>query len=148
MKGNTAALVEKVQNFYNGEPYYGDPILKVLNGINSEKSLTRVGKNAHNIAELLAHIIGWEEYVIKQFKGNKEFQMEQNFSFDWSRIDKNEKSLWASLTAKLDEIHGELISILKDDKYDFGKRATMVNNMMEHDIYHLGQIAILKKIIG
>lgn len=148
MKGNTSVLVEKVQNFYNGEPYYGDPILKILNGINSEKALTRVGENAHNIAELLAHIIGWEEYVIEQFKGDKEFQMEQSFSFDWSRIDKNEKTLWASLTAKLDAVHRELISVLKDGKYDFEKKATMVNNTMEHDIYHFGQIAILKKIIG
>lgn len=148
MKEQIKVLVEKVENFYNGEPYYGDPILKILGGINSAKSLKKVSENAHNIAELLAHIIGWEEYLIKQFKGDKEFQMEQNLSFDWRRIDKNEKSLWTSLTTKLEENHKELVSVLSDDKYDIEKKKTMVSNMMEHDLYHLGQIAILKKIIG
>lgn len=148
MEKNKELLIAKAENFYNGEPYYGDPIMKILEGLDSAKALHRAGSNAHNIAELLAHIIGWEEYSIKQFKGIKEFQMGQDLSFDWRRIDKNENKLWGSLLRKLEMVHKELIGLLNDEKYDVEKKQELLDNMMQHDIYHFGQIAILKKIIG
>lgn len=148
MKEKIELLIAKAENFYDGEPYYGNPILKILKGLDSAKALHRVGNKAHTVAELLAHIIGWEEYSIQQFKGMKDFQMDQELSFDWRRIDKNEKKLWESLLNKLKDVHKELVELLKDENYDIEKKQELLDNMMQHDIYHFGQIAILKKIIG
>lgn len=148
MKAEKELLIAKAENFYNGEPYYGDPILKILDEIDSSKALQRVGSHAHTVAELFAHIIGWEEYSIKQFKGVKDFQMDQDISFDWRRIDKDEKKIWGSMLSKLESVHKELIGLLNDEQYGVDKKHELLDNMMQHDIYHFGQIAILKKIIG
>lgn len=140
-------LIARVNNFHNGDASYGDPAMKILEGITSESTLKRPDKSTHNIAELLAHIIGWEDVYLKRFQGDTKATIDQNLSFDWKRIDKNEKSVWRSLLSAFEKNHKQLVSLLEQEKSNEMKEK-LVNDIMEHDIYHLGQIALIKKLVG
>ena len=122
--------------------------MKILEGITSESALKRPDKDTHNSAELLAHIVGWEDVYLKRFEGDAKATIDQNLSFDWKRIDKNEKTLWKSLTSAFQKNHRQLVSFLEQEKSDRERKEKLLNDIMEHDIYHLGQIALIKKLIG
>jgi uncharacterized damage-inducible protein DinB len=140
-------LIARVNAFHNGDASYGDPAMKIFEGITSESALERPDKNTHNAAELLAHIVGWEDVYLKRFHGDAKATIDKNLSFDWKRIDKNEKTAWRSLTSAFEKNHKELVSLLEEGKYDVESKENLVNNIMEHDIYHLGQIAMMKKLV-
>jgi len=138
--------LSRVKNFHNGDASFGDPAMKILEGISPESALKRPRKSAHNEAELLAHIVGWEEVYLKRFQGDSKATIDQNLSFDWKRIDKNEKSAWLSLTSAFEKNHNQLVSLLENGKSDIYTKEKLVNDIMEHDIYHLGQIALIRKL--
>lgn len=140
-------LLSRVNGFFDGNASYGDPAMKILEGITSESALKRPDKKTHNIAELLAHIVGWEDVYLRRFRGEKEATIDQNLSFDWKRIDKNEKSSWRSLMSVFEKNHKKLVSLLEQEKYDAQMKEKLVNDIMEHNIYHLGQIAMIKRLI-
>ena len=144
---NDKELVSRANGFYNGDASYGDPAMKILEGITSESALKRPGKNTHNPAELLAHIVGWEDVYLKRFQGDAKATIDQNLSFDWKRIDKNEKTTWKSLTSAFEKNHKMLVSSLEQEKSDPQVKEKLLNDIMEHDIYHLGQIALIKKLL-
>jgi uncharacterized damage-inducible protein DinB len=141
-------LVSRANNFHNGNPSYGDPAMKILEGITSESAMKRPDKNTHNAAEFLAHIVGWEDVYLKRFEGDAKATIDQNLSFDWRRIDKNEKTAWRSLLSAFERNHKQLVLFLEQEKSDPEKKEKLVNDIMEHDIYHLGQIALIKKLIS
>lgn len=144
---DTKDLINRANNFYDGDASYGDPAVKILEGVTSESALKKADKNTHNAAELLAHIVGWEDVYLKRAKGDSKATIDQNLSFDWKRIDKNEKTTWGNLVSAFEKNHKELISILEEDKYDSQTKEKLLNDIMEHDIYHLGQIALIKKVV-
>ncbi|HUI28892.1 MAG TPA: DinB family protein [Candidatus Acidoferrales bacterium] len=141
-------LVSRANNFFSGDASYGDPAIKILEGITSDSAIRRPDKNSHNAAELLAHIVGWEDVYLKRFQGDPKATIDQNLSFDWKRIDKNEKSAWKSLVSAFEKNHRQLVSCLEQEKSDMAAKEKLLNNIMEHDIYHLGQIALIKKLAG
>jgi uncharacterized damage-inducible protein DinB len=145
---NSKELVSRADDFYNGDASYGDPAVKILEGISAESALKRPHKDAHNAAELLAHIVGWEDVYLKRFQGDPKATIDQSLSFDWKRIDKDEKTAWKSIVSVFEKNHGQLVSLLEDGNSDVYPKEKLVNDIMEHDIYHLGQIALIKKIIG
>jgi len=145
---NSNELVSRVNNFHSGDASYGDPATKILEGITSESALKRPDKNCHNAAELLAHIVGWEDVYLKRFHGDSKATIDQNLSFDWKRIDKNEKTAWKSLVAAFEKNHEQLVSLLEQEKSDGQAKEKLVDDIMEHDVYHLGQIAFIKKMFS
>ncbi len=139
-------LISRVNNFFNGDASYGDPAMKILEGIKAESSMKRLDKELHDAAELLAHIVGWEDVYLKRFEGDAKATIDQNLSFDWKRIDKNEKTAWKSVVSAFEKNHSRLVSLLEKGKSNAYPKEKLVNDIMEHDIYHLAQIALIKKL--
>ncbi len=78
---------------------------------------------------------------------------EQN---DWQKLDHSNTALWPQGLIRLQETQNELIGLLEkqeegllektvdERKYNFQE---LLHGLIQHDIYHLGQIAYIKKII-
>jgi len=72
------------------------------------------------------------------------------------KLDHNDKTLWKKGLDRLEQVQNELIKILqvqnddvlskqvKERTYDFRK---LLHGISEHDIYHLGQVAYLTKLL-
>ena len=149
-------LVEKYQKVYNSAPWYGDSIVRILKNVNPKIVFIKAGEKSHSIAELVAHTIGWRDIVFNQIQGNRKFRLTQKDTFNWERFDKNEKTAWKSLLKELDKNQKKIISFLakKDDEFLNSKAPKkkrtnefLIEGVIQHDVYHLGQIALLNKII-
>lgn len=156
MRDKIELLTGKIEKVYSGNPWYGNSIKSVLKDIDPKTAFTKAARNVHTIAELVAHIIAWREFVISKIKGDSDFKITQKLSFDWKRIDRNEKTAWKNLLNALEKNQHEILTTLKKLDDDFlelhvSRRRYNIEFLIEggiqHDIYHLGQISLLKKMI-
>lgn len=157
MQNKIKELKKKFETVYEGSPWYGDSIKSLLKKISAKTALTKSNKNSHSIAELVSHMISWREFLLKRLQGDKEFDVDQENSFQWSRIDSNEKTAWKSLLKELDKNQRKILGKLEKLDDDFlttpvSKRKYKMNYLIEgviqHDLYHAGQILLLAKLIN
>jgi hypothetical protein len=116
-------------------------------------------ENLHSIAEIISHLTLWRKETILKIqtgKGSKTDDCEEN----WLTNDKLKKLGWEKIKAEYDKTLHELIDLLKSKEdfflneqyYDtdfkgYYKYKFVINGMLHHDIYHLGQLGIIIKYL-
>jgi uncharacterized damage-inducible protein DinB len=133
---------------FDGDPWHGSPLLRLLDGVDDAKATARPLANAKTIAELLAHIIAWTEIVQKRAAGEL---VDVTAEMDFPSV---EGVAIADAAKHLQRAHTRLIDTvarMQDDDFDrvvAGKPYTvdyMLHGLISHNAYHGGQIALLKK---
>lgn len=151
------ALVTNIKNTlkhtYNGTPWYGPSIKDVTNTLTFEQAVNRPLPQAHTILELLMHMLAWRQYVLAKLQGDEGFDIELNTTADWPQQTGTEDQYIATLQG-LETIQGLLLAELESKTDDLltqlvpgkgFKYGVMLNGLLQHDVYHLGQIGILRK---
>ncbi len=145
---------KNISAVYDGQPWYGDNICTILEGISAEMALVRPANLNHSIAEIVAHMTAWHYFVIEKMKGNAAYEVWQT-ELDWQKIDLLNEDEWERLQNGFSESHAKLLahveqmqeSILTQPvdgrKYNF---RLMLQGIAQHDIYHAGQISLIKKL--
>ncbi len=150
------SIIRNLQNVLNGEPWFGRPVFAILNEINSAIVYKKPNANSHSLIELLYHMITWAEFCLKEVEKSDKKLIEEIESRDWIQIEPS-KHTWAKGLDELKNIHDRIIEALepKEDEWlkekvslrNFNYRF-MLNGLIQHDIYHLGQIAYVKKLLS
>ena len=153
MKKETQSIIRNLQNVLTGEPWYGRAVYKILQEINPVIFYKKPNYNSHSHAELLYHMITWSEFTLKQIEKAGKEEIEKIEGRDWIIIDPTIHT-WQKGLEELKSIHEKIIALLqlKDDEWlkekvnfrDFNNRF-LLNGLIQHNIYHIGQIAYLKK---
>ena len=140
---------------WQGSPWYGSAVMNGLRDITLQEASGRIA-NQHTIAEILNHMTQWKKFALEKLRGNAGYDIQVDSHADWIMLnDLDEvtweqiKKLYGQVTSDLlaeipnhpDEILGELVS---GRKYTYRE---LLEGITEHDIYHLGQIMLLKKIM-
>ena len=109
----------------------------------------------HSLIELLYHMITWADFTLHRIKGDKEKDMAVFEELDWRKIDPKVHT-WKKGLAEFKAIHKKIIELLneKDDEFlkeivDYRKYnfRFLLNGLIQHNIYHIGQIAYVKKLL-
>lgn len=148
-------LAEQIKDAYQGQPWFGRSVKEIL-GETDESIVFEKPNGQHSILELLWHMITWKEFTISSLRKDNRLPTQYFEENDWRRLDHSDKSLWEKGLQRFAEVHNELIEIIQqqtDDlllqkvsgkEYDFRK---LLYGIVDHDIYHLGQIAYIKKML-
>jgi len=159
MNTKMQSLISNLKEEYNGKPWFGNSILTALGDIPFEKAHLKPIDNLHSIIELTEHIITWRVFVIKKIHGDKEYSVKINSKEDWGENRAVSKEEWQNVLQRLEYSQNELVQLLesKDDHFlstiVLTKSNTnftfefFLNGVIQHDIYHLGQIALVKKLL-
>jgi uncharacterized damage-inducible protein DinB len=133
---------------WNGEPWYGTALRTMLEGIDEKTAWRRPIAEGHTIAELTAHVATWIDVVRERLAGEKpEVPPERDFP----PVD---GLTWPQLLARLQRAHSALVdAVARMDDTDFDKivpgkdytAAFMLDGLIQHNVYHAGQIALLRK---
>ena len=140
---------------FSGEPWFGRNIQAILKEINEEIA-SQKPYGQHSILELLYHMINWRLFTINRLE--KSTAMVKSFEEnDWQVLDHQDKSLWQKGIEQLNDTQQRLLNLIntmKDEdlqtpvhERDYENR-TLINGIIQHDIYHLGQIAYIKKMLS
>jgi len=145
-------IVDQLQRAYEGPAFHGDAVKEILEDLTAEQASRRPLKQAHSIWELTGHIAGWHGEIGNRLKGQtaKLLPPEENFPQAKDPSD----AAWKKTLEKLDKSYQELKAIMQKfpearlaDKvpgrdYNF---YVLMHGIVQHTLYHAGQIAILKK---
>ena len=145
------SIINKLQLVFEGAPWYGNSVVTVLENIRDPNQSLNDG---NSIGQLLEHIITWRNFVIEKINGSEAFDIGLNSKIDWNRNKVYNEDEMEELKQRLNQTQLEIKKILKDksdlwfDETVPGKEYSfefLLEGIIQHDIYHLGQIALLKK---
>ena len=134
-----------------GEARFGPALMHLLKDVDSKRANHRPLPDAHTIWEVVLHIIAWKRYTATRLRDQRS---DMNEDIDWPKPVDTSEAAWQKTVQELRDIQAELISAsaaLTDDQLDSpvagGKvlRYLVLQGIMQHDIYHAGQIGLLKK---
>lgn len=159
MKTVLQNYIAQLQEIQEGMPWVGSTYTNMLQGINESQVFVRPLEGMHSIAEILSHCTFWRQEAllkIKTGKGSKTDASEEN----WGPLHQLKAKGWGIIKLEYDSSLTELLRILEqkndnflDQKYydtDFKGTYTylfLINGMLHHDIYHLGQLGIIIKYL-
>ena len=152
----TARIADQLRRAFSGEAWHGDSLLEILSGITAAQATARPVKRAHSIWELVLHITAWDNAVRRRLAGEAvDLSGEQNFP---SVMDPSEGA-WRRAVEQAKRVHDELIEAVtafpderlsekvpgKKSEPDWYNFYFMLHGVIQHELYHAGQIALLKK---
>jgi len=130
----------------NDHAWHGPSVCETLQGIHARQALNKL-PHSHSIIELVMHMATWRTFVVKRLEGDNAFDVTDDTDFlagtDWEaalrRLQESQENLLAVLRNFPEE---KLHEVVPSRTYTF---YTMLHGIVHHDIYHTGQIALLKK---
>jgi uncharacterized damage-inducible protein DinB len=149
------ALIELLR----GKGAHADP-LACVEDISPELASRRIEGFPHSIAELVFHMSYWMDYELTRIHGNKPHYPEHNSeSFppphelqEWDKLRRRFIELLAQFEmlsqSSPPELDGTLESIHEGDKKVSGTLESVLWQMVAHNSYHIGQIALIRRTLG
>lgn len=156
MNKETQSIIRRIENINSGQPWFGRAVYELLEEVDPKKAYEQPNGSEHSLIELLYHMNVWADFTLKRLEKDEEHDMSYFEKLDWRKIDPK-KHTWKKGLTEFKSIHKKIISILKkkDDAFlkeivDYRKYnyRFLLNGMIEHNIYHIGQIAYLNKMLG
>jgi uncharacterized damage-inducible protein DinB len=144
-------IEEQLKLAFEGGAWHGPGVLETLEGVTAKEAAAYPLAGAHSIWELVVHIAAWENACRRRLGGDR---AELSTSEDWPAITDTSEGAWAATKAALIEGHHKLresIAFLTEARLDEPILENMrsvyvtIHGVIQHDLYHAGQIAILKK---
>lgn len=147
--------ISEFETIYNGEPWYGKSLMAVINDADPETVFKKQKSTGHSVYEITHHLYAWRELLAKRLLGDTTSSIEVNSKNDWTDLPKEQTAAtWKQLVNKLEKNQEELIQALPKwnngslDKNFAGTNyslRTFLDGQIQHDIYHIGQIALAIK---
>jgi uncharacterized damage-inducible protein DinB len=151
----TARLADQMRRAFDGDAWHGDSVLELLAGVDAKVAAAHPIKNAHSIWELVLHIAAWDGAIIKRIGGAAvELHGESNFP----PVKDTSEAAWRKEIEDAKQTHTELVKAVAafpdsrlqervpgkiESYHDF---FYTFSGIVQHELYHAGQIALLKKV--
>lgn len=148
-------IIERLRDAYEGDPWFGRNVQSLLSEVDEKTAFVKP-EGQHSIVELVWHMITWKEFTVSRIRNDNKIPMRYFETSDWRQLDHSDSTLWKKGLQRLDEVHRELVNLVQQQTdelldqtvsertYDFRK---LLNGIIEHDIYHAGQIAYIRKVV-
>lgn len=150
-----ALLLRLLDESYEKKAWQGPNLRGSLRGVTAGQAAWRPSPGAHNIWELLLHSAYWKYAVWRLLAGEKRGAFAERGSNWFARPVSPTERAWREDLALLDQEHRRLRSAvaalprtalgrkMPGSKY---KTDTLVYGVASHDVYHTGQIQVLKRL--
>ncbi|HEY6339567.1 MAG TPA: DinB family protein [Candidatus Sulfotelmatobacter sp.] len=144
-------IADQLRRAFDGNAWHGPALLELLADVDAATAAAKPLPHVHSIWELVLHIGAWDESTLVRLSGKKsQPQGVENFP----PVTNPTAVAWRKSVGELKRIHTALVktvaalpqSRLSDrvpgKRYDFYH---LLHGVAQHELYHAGQIAILKK---
>ena len=155
MNKEIQTIISSLQNVLNEHPWYGKSVYDLLGEVDESHVYIKPGNNGHSLIDLLYHMLTWAAFTQERIEKEPIKDMAAFDATDWRQIDPAlhnwEKGLTALKTAHqaiIDQLQTKEDAFL-EEKVDYRKYnfRYLLNGLVQHNIYHLGQIAYVNKLL-
>jgi uncharacterized damage-inducible protein DinB len=144
-------IVDQMNRAFAGEAWHGPAMMEILQDMTAQQATARPFDGAHSIWELVLHIAAWQHAARRRLSGDRAQLPETE---DWPPVDETDEQAWTQTKEALRQSYAELcaaISQLDESRLDqpiiegMSTVYVTLHGIVQHTLYHAGQIAILKK---
>jgi uncharacterized damage-inducible protein DinB len=136
---------------YSGDPWIEVNILQTLDSITAKEAAQKIG-NLNSIWSIVNHMIGWRETLLKRISNEDIASPADNF---FGPISDHSPLAWKETLARLASSQDALLFYLSaqnpgmDEYPNKGSysRFELLQGILQHDVYHLGQIVLIRKLL-
>jgi len=144
-------IADQLFRAFEGDAWHGPALLELLRDVDAATAAARPLPDVHSIWELALHIAAWDGAAMRRLAGETvQLTGVDNFPI----VPKPTEAAWRKAVAQVKRTHDTLIKTVAalpesrlhervpGKKYDFYH---LLHGVAQHELYHAGQIAILKK---
>lgn len=155
MAADVRCLLALLDSAYNRKSWHGTNLRGSVRGVSARHAAWRPGPDRHNIWELVLHAAYWKYIAFRRLTGLARGSFPAKGSNWFARGDAADDYAWRDDVALLDRTHKTLraaVAKLSAADLDRTPRGSTVSNfallsgVAAHDLYHAGQIQLLKKL--
>ena len=159
MRTELESLIQQYRDVQNGVLWMGANYLRRFNELEGKDAFRRPLPDLHSIAEILSHLTLWRQETILKIQtgsGSKTEECEEN----WLPNEKLIPLGWSTVRANYEESLETIIDLLADQDDSFLDQEYfdtdfkghypyrfVLQGMLHHDLYHLGQIGLILKYL-
>jgi DinB superfamily len=148
-------LVAAIDQGFDRKSWHGTNLRGAIRGITAKQASWRPGPGRHNAWEIVLHAAYWKYVVRRRLLGEKRgsFPLEGS---NWLASPKSpSEAQWRAAVRLLEEVHRSMraavLALTPADLPNKGPRGTtttlgLVTGIAAHDLYHAGQIQLLKRL--
>jgi uncharacterized damage-inducible protein DinB len=150
----THRINSQLKRAQEGQAWHGPSLRELLDGVTAEQAAAKPIPNAHSIWELVNHITAWEQIATRRLEGEGEIEIPDEINFP--PVTDASEAAWQATLQALEASHRSLRDGVKkiDDARleEIAPGASysiyfLLHGVIQHDLYHAGQIALLKKAV-
>lgn len=149
-------LLDHLDRTFDGDAWHGPSVMPVISSVSATQAAARRIGPAHSIWEIVCHMTAWKLEVVKRLRGGPARDLPPDEDFPVAHDATPEA--WTATVRSLVEAHNALracVATLRevdlDAPIDGAERdaawtvGDTVRGIIDHDLYHLGQIVLLRK---
>lgn len=154
MKPNTL-LLDIIDQAYDKRAWHGTNLRGSIRGLTVKQAAWRPDTGRHNIWEIVVHAAYWKYTVRRRLLGEKRGSFPLKGSNWFKRPLEMTEAAWKEDIRLLEETHRSMrkaiagIAANELDKISAGskwRKAQLIYGIASHDLYHAGQIQMLKRL--
>ena len=138
----------------------GSSFAHKLAGLDETLVFERPLDHLHSVAEIISHLTFWRREALLKIKTGQGSKMDDDPE-NWLPNDVLQQKGWNQIKKEYDATLNELIASLQDKEDSFLSEiyydtdfkgeypySFLINGMLHHDVYHLGQLGIIIKFLN
>jgi len=150
-----SAHIRHLNELTRGDAWLDESFEKKLMPVDEGNAFLRPMPDLHSVAELVSHMTEWKISVLSILKGGRR-TLTMKSPGNWRTNDQLRSVGWNALQQRFFDIQDDLIAFLQtvDDVHllkpvpeEPGDFNHMLTGIIDHDLYHLGQLGITIKYI-
>lgn len=148
-------LEDQLRRALEGEAWHGPAVLELLDGLSAAQAASHPIAGAHSIWELVLHLRSDYDLVLRRLAGDGR---QLTAAEDWPACPAPTEENWQQTVQELELLNGKLRRAVRDfpdERLDDPLVAevpytayTQFIGVTQHNLYHAGQIALLKRAMA
>lgn len=137
-----------LRTIMDGEPWFGESLSAKLDGVTPDMAFAKPMNREHSIAEIVCHMDFWRRAALARIRGENAESFTGNHPDNWPALDRLLVKGWEAIRKDFAATQAALMDALGETRSLPPDVAEVVTGTLQHDVYHLGQIGYVKKLVS
>lgn len=155
-------IIHQLRRVHDGEPWHGPSRAAILADVTAAVAAWDPGAGAHGIWQQVLHMRNWTREVEERALGKPRDPASSPVGGDWPDVPDTSEAAWREALASLQAAHEQLVAVVRSlpesrlrERMAAGVDApagsgitvaSMLKSLADHDVYHSGQVSLLKRL--
>ena len=148
--GEPRRIADQLRRSVNGVAWHGPSLLEILGDVTADDARARPVASVHSIAEIVAHVTAWMVAAHRGLDGDVvllQGDADWPTPGEWSVTLSAMRETAMHLAARVEPLTDDDLKVnvrTADAEYS---RYFLLHGVIQHNLYHAGQLALLKKAL-